>query len=87
MNVILNKPQATRIAFDENSFSVFLADGRILSVPLAFFPRLLQADKRQREHYEFSGDGTGIHSADAVFSRTQPESGPGGWIRQDYLRQ
>jgi len=61
MNVVPNKPQATRIVFDENSFSVFLADGRILSVPLAFFPRLLQADKRQREHYEFSGGGTGIH--------------------------
>jgi len=54
-------PQAIRLEFDENSFSVFLADGRILSVPLAFFPRLLNADQRQREHYELSGGSTGIH--------------------------
>ena len=61
MNVFPKKSRVTRLAFDENSCSVFLADGRILSVPRAFFPRLLQADKRQREHYEFSGGGTGIH--------------------------
>jgi len=61
MNTFPNKPQATKLAFDENSFSVFLADGRILNVPLAFFPRLQHADARQREHCELSGGGTGIH--------------------------
>ena len=30
-------------------------------MPLAFFPRLLKADQGQREHYELSGGGTGIH--------------------------
>jgi hypothetical protein len=58
----VNSPaQAIRLAFDENSFSVYFADGRILNVPLAFFPRLLNADQNQREHYELSGGGTGIH--------------------------
>ena len=47
MNPFPGKAQATRLAFDENSFSVFLADGRTLSLPLVFFPRLLQADKRR----------------------------------------
>jgi len=61
MNTFPSNAQATRIAFDENSFTVYLADGRILNVPLAFFPRLLHADQRQREHCEFSGGGTGIH--------------------------
>jgi len=61
MNTSLSNAQATRLAFDENSFSVYLADGRILNVPLAFFPRLLHADQNQREHYELSGGGTGIH--------------------------
>lgn len=61
MNFFLNRPQATKVTFDESSFSVFLADGRILNVPLAFFPRLLHADAPQRERYEFSGGGTGIH--------------------------
>ena len=61
MNIFPSNAQATRLAFDENSFSVYLADGRILNVPLAFFPRLLNADQSQREHYELSGGGTGIH--------------------------
>lgn len=61
MVVFPDKPQAIKLAFDENSFSVFLADGRILNVPLAYFPRLLRADQIQREHYELSGGGTGIH--------------------------
>lgn len=61
MSAFPSGSQATRLAFDENSFSVYLADGRILDVPLAFFPRLLNADQSQREHYELSGGGTGIH--------------------------
>ncbi len=40
---------------------VTLADGRKLGVPLAYFPRLLAAAPEQRQHYEFSGGGTGIH--------------------------
>jgi hypothetical protein len=61
MNTSPNKAQAIRLTFDEDSFSVFFADGRMLNVPLAFFPRLLHADQDQREHYELSGGGTGIH--------------------------
>jgi hypothetical protein len=61
MGVFLNRPQATRLAFDDNSFSVYLADGRIFNVPLAYFSRLLHADQRQRENYELSGVGTDIH--------------------------
>jgi len=64
MSTIPGNAQATRLAFDENSFSVYLADGRSLSVPLAFFPRLLHADQQQRERYEISGGGTGIHWID-----------------------
>lgn len=61
MNALPSRSQATRLAFDENSFSIYLADGRILNVPLAFFPRLLHADQGQREDYELSGGDTGIH--------------------------
>ena len=38
-----------------------LTDGRQLSVPLAYFPRLLHATPEQRQKYEMSGGGTGIH--------------------------
>ena len=61
MNTFPSRPQATSVVFDENSFSVYLADGRILNVPLAFFPRLLHADSHQRGRYELSGGDTGIH--------------------------
>ena len=40
---------------------VVLADGRQLGVPLAYFPRLLNASVEQRQRYELSGGGTGIH--------------------------
>jgi len=38
-----------------------LADGRRLGVPLAYFPRLLAATPQQRQQFEFSDNGTGIH--------------------------
>jgi hypothetical protein len=38
-----------------------LIDGRKISIPLWFFPRLQNAKKIERENFEFSGNGTGIH--------------------------
>lgn len=46
---------------DTTMLWVSLADGRQLGVLLAYFPRLLKATVEQRQHYEFSGAGTGIH--------------------------
>ncbi len=52
---------ATELEFDSNMMWLTLADGRKLGVPLAYFPRLLAATPEQRQNYEFSGNGTGIH--------------------------
>lgn len=52
---------AIELSFDTHMMWVSLADGRKLGVPLAFFPRLLEASPEQRQRYEFSGGGTGIH--------------------------
>ena len=52
---------ATRLSFDDSMMWVDLADGRRLGVPLAYFPRLLNASPEARGRYEFSGGGTGIH--------------------------
>ena len=38
-----------------------LNDGRTLGTPLVYFPRLLNASKQQRECYEISGGGIGLH--------------------------
>jgi hypothetical protein len=43
---------------------VLLADGRKISVPLAWFPRLLHTTTDQRRNLELLGDGEGIHWPD-----------------------
>jgi len=46
---------------DEHSLIVDLMDGRTISVPLAWYPRLLRASARQRTNWEKCGGGYGIH--------------------------
>lgn len=50
---------ATEVRFDDATMWVSLADGRILGVPLAWFPRLLAAAPADLRRYELSA--TGIH--------------------------
>ena len=52
---------AKAVSFDANAMWVDFVDGRKLGVPLAYFPRLLNATPTQREHYEISGGGSGLH--------------------------
>ena len=61
MNILTKKPLALKLHFDEHSMWVELADGRNLGIPLAYFPRLLNATREQREQYIISGGGTGLH--------------------------
>ncbi len=55
---------AESIRFSEDSMIVHLDDGRELSVPLAWYPRLLNGTRQEREKYELIGDGEGIHWPD-----------------------
>jgi hypothetical protein len=55
---------AESISFTEDSLTVRLDDGRSLSVPLTWYPRLLAGTKMERENYELIGDGEGIHWPD-----------------------
>jgi hypothetical protein len=57
----MNKPLAQSVTFDEDTMWVHLADGRTLGIPLAYFPRLLNAEPGQRSQYVISGGGTGLH--------------------------
>ncbi|MDY0166369.1 MAG: DUF2442 domain-containing protein [Thermoguttaceae bacterium] len=52
---------ALAVSFSENSMTVALDDGRSISVPLAWYPRLLAGTPAERENYELIGDGEGIH--------------------------
>ena len=57
-------PRAKEVSVSEDEFSVLLADGRRVSAPLAWFPRLLRASPAQRAHFEIIGDGRAIHWPD-----------------------
>ncbi|NOT01783.1 MAG: DUF2442 domain-containing protein [Phycisphaerales bacterium] len=56
--------RVTDVQFDEDTFSVDLADGRTITVPLAWYPRLLDAAPAQRKNWKISGGGFGIHWPD-----------------------
>jgi hypothetical protein len=52
------------VTLDDDSLSARLADGRVISVPLAWYPRLLHATREEREKWELCGGGFGIHWPD-----------------------
>jgi hypothetical protein len=51
---------AQSVEFDEEMMHVFLADGRIVSVPIIWFPVLYEATPEQRTKYEIGG-GVSLH--------------------------
>ncbi len=53
-------PVARDIAFTERTLEVALSDGRTLSVPLAWFPRLFDATPEQRARWRLVGRGQAI---------------------------
>lgn len=52
------------VAVTEDTLTVDLMDGRSISVPLVWYPRLLNATQSQRAHWELAGGGYGIHWPD-----------------------
>jgi hypothetical protein len=52
------------VRFTYDTISVDLMDGRTITVPLAFYPRLLHASPEQRANWEVCGGGYGIHWPD-----------------------
>ena len=57
-------PKAERVSVTEDSLSVDLIDGRTISVPLAWFPRLHHATPKEKKKWRFIGRGQGIHWED-----------------------
>jgi hypothetical protein len=57
-------PKAEDVRVTEDTLSVDLSDGRTISVPLEWFPRLLHAKPRERNNWRFIGRGHGIHWKD-----------------------
>ncbi len=63
MNILTIEHECTAqdVTFSEDSFSVLLDDGRSITVPLAWFPRLYQANGNELANYTLIGAGEGIH--------------------------
>ncbi|MFB6359530.1 MAG: DUF2442 domain-containing protein [Thiohalorhabdaceae bacterium] len=63
-SAIETHPRAEQVRFTDEEIVVALADGRKISVPIVWFPRLADAAPGERENYELMGDGEGIHWPD-----------------------
>jgi hypothetical protein len=64
--LVKNKPfsvsaRAIDIRITKEDLTVFLEDGRIVSVPLEWFPRLRDASETELSEWEIIGGGIGIH--------------------------
>jgi len=64
MSSIETRPRASVVSVREDELSVRLVDGRTVSVPLSWFPRLLGASADQRCNFRLIGNGEGIRWPD-----------------------
>ena len=60
----IHEARATDVRFDGDALVVVLLDGRVLTVPLAWYPRLSAAADDQRHRWQLVGRGVGIHWPD-----------------------
>ena len=57
-------PYAVHVRITEDTLTVDLSDGRTISVPLGWYPRLVHATEDERKKWRFIGKGHGIHWED-----------------------
>lgn len=61
---LLTPPLAASATVTDESLVVELLDGRTLTVPLVWFPRLVHATPEERSHWQLIGRGEGLHWPD-----------------------
>jgi hypothetical protein len=67
MNILIAEIQANKaksILVNDDTLTIELADGRTLSAPIAWYPRLFHGNMAERNNWEWIGDGEGIHWPD-----------------------
>jgi hypothetical protein len=64
MGILALSADVQEVTVTDELLSVDLADGRTISVPLAWYPRLLRATPEQRARWQPCGGGYGIHWPD-----------------------
>jgi hypothetical protein len=57
-------PRVVYVTVTEDTLSVDLEDGRTISVPIGWYPRLARGTQAERLHFQISGAGYGIHWPD-----------------------
>ncbi len=57
-------PTAARACVRDDMLTVELTDGRTISVPVAWYPRLSHGTAEQRDHWQLIGGGRGVHWPD-----------------------
>jgi hypothetical protein len=57
----MNDLRIQRVSFPSESMAVEFSDGRTISVPLNFFPRLQNASPSERDQWQLIGRGLGVH--------------------------
>ncbi len=55
------RPLAQNIQFSDAELIVTLLDGRVIHIPIAWYPSLANATEKQRANWELLGEGAGIH--------------------------
>ena len=75
------------VVVSEDELTVALMDGRTISVPLAWYPRLAAGKPEQRAQWEIAGGGYGIHwpeldedlSTEGLLAGAKPPRGAASW--------
>jgi hypothetical protein len=62
---VRHQPLAYDVQVTEDELIISLTDGRRVSAPLVWFPRLLTASPAMRAEWRFIGDGEGVHWPEA----------------------
>ena len=57
----INVPEAMTVSVTDDVLALQLSDGRDISVPLSWYPRLVHATPEERDNWELIGSGQGIH--------------------------
>ena len=64
MSTLTAEARAQNITITDDTLAVDLTDGRTISVPLVWYPRLMHGTEKERNNWRFIGDKEGIHWPD-----------------------
>lgn len=64
MSILTVEARAQKVLITDDTLAIELSDGRDISVPLAWFPRLLHGTQEERSNWRYIGEKEGIHWPD-----------------------